>query len=234
MRCDEGKPAERPILPLGLKTITSMVILPSEFAAKELRFSDPQFLQIKKIRKDFDLLLLEIADRFSNEDPEMQAESDIHSRIVHAAHTIVQPKLDEVLTPDQTLRLEQIIWQSLGKDFLKMSGAPEYLNLSDRQAARIDKIIYKLEHSDPDSLAFRIRNLLGQDVYDYNVLERKALANVLDVLTSEQKKLVDDLYGKKIDRDELERQTKNLTFIVEYQIWDAESQMKSKISGSWR
>ena len=235
--CDEGKAAKRPILPHGLATISSLVTLPTEFAAKELGLSDSQFSEIKKIRKDFESLLHEIAEQFSNEDPEMQAESDIHSRIVHAAHTLIQPKLDEVLTPDQTLRLEQIHWQGLGVDFLRMSGVPEYLKLSDSQAARIDKIVYKLEHRDFDSLAFRIQKYLGRDVYDgkgFNARERKAFANVMGVLTSEQKKLMDDLYGKKSDRDELARQTENLGFIVEYEKWDAESQMKSKIRLSMR
>jgi len=240
--CEEGKAAKRPSLPHGLITISSLVMLPTEYAAKELGLSDSQFSEIKVIRKDFESLLHEIAERFSNEDPEMQAESDIHSRIVHAAHTLIQPKLDEVFTPDQALRLEQIHWQGLGVDFLRISGVPEYLKLSDGQTARIDRFVYKLEHRDFDSLAFRIKKYLlgrylGRDVYDdkgFNARERKTLANVMGVLTSEQKKLVDNLYGKKIDRDELARQTENLGFFVEYEKWDAESQMKSKIGLSMR
>ena len=86
--CDEDMVAERPSLPHGLITISSLVTLPTEFAEKDLGLSDSQFSEIKLIRKNSELLFHEIAERFSSEGSDMQAESDIGSRIAHAAHTL--------------------------------------------------------------------------------------------------------------------------------------------------
>lgn len=123
--------------------------------------------------------------------------------VIYRVNEKIDPKLREVLTPEQFTRVKEIFIQLAGADALAHGEIAKDLDLSEEQRKKIAAIRAEWDKVMSEALLSGAVTDPGGTLTKMREMHEKFLKQASDVLTVPQKKRVDELKGKPFDFSQL-------------------------------
>ncbi len=209
-----------------LRVSSTLVVLDTPTARAELKLTDAQRRQIAQLRRDFYLVAQHRIDEYFKQRRSSTRVPDLTGEMIdQAATTTLGPRMKAILSPAQSLRLQQLLLQSLHHGIWEVSAIADVLGLSKEQNMRIHKINDKWFRELDEAPSVRITGTEAQvaaqlrkfrldDDTSNKSLERDIEATIL---TPPQRKDLDALRGRLINTATLSDEYDQSKIVIEFQ-----------------
>ncbi len=192
---EKPKPQPRPAM--QMRPVGTLEIILTEKVQKELDVTDKQLESLKKFGEDSRADLRKLMEGMRDLSPEdRRAKLDELRPKMDDLRKDAEKKINEVLDEKQRDRLKQIGLQLRGAGALAQNDVADALKITDEQKAKLKAVWDKQADAMKDLRA-------GRDGRrdKMKAIAKESLEKSLDVLTTEQKKKLEEMEGKKVDFD---------------------------------